>query len=135
VAHVTGAVAMWLSTHPTGTPDQAHAAIIEYSTKGVVGDPQGAPNRLLFRPKDPNVSSMSCRSDPIQTLTCTMTHAHASGAVSIRWYLDGTAVPAWNNRTSVQGVCGRSTTRVRVSITASNGTDAAEDFFPCEFNG
>ena len=134
--HAAGVAALHLATHPTATPAQVQAAVIDYATKNVVRDPgSGSPNRLLYRPKDPNVAGLSCRSDPIATISCSMSHAHTTGTVAIRWYTDGTHVPAWNDRTSITGNCSSAVPRVRVTITAANGSDFSEDVFACEYNG
>ncbi len=45
--HVTGAVAMYLAAHPTATPAEVTAALLEGATRDKVADPQGSPNRLL----------------------------------------------------------------------------------------
>ncbi|MGB8702094.1 MAG: S8 family peptidase [Thermosynechococcaceae cyanobacterium] len=47
--HVAGAAALYLQKNPTATPAAVATALINKSTKGVVIDPQGSPNRLLFR--------------------------------------------------------------------------------------
>ncbi|MCK2238789.1 MULTISPECIES: S8 family serine peptidase [unclassified Crossiella] len=49
--HVAGAVARYLSAHPSATPAQVQAALISGSTTGVVrnGGPD-SPNRLLHLP-------------------------------------------------------------------------------------
>lgn len=44
---VTGAVALYLELHPKATPAEVKAALIENSTKDIVIDPKGSPNRLL----------------------------------------------------------------------------------------
>lgn len=46
--HVTGAAALYLAAHPDATPAQVSDALIAASTKDVVKNPGGAPNRLLF---------------------------------------------------------------------------------------
>ncbi|WP_203903998.1 S8 family serine peptidase [Virgisporangium aliadipatigenens] len=46
--HVAGMAALYLQTHPTATPAQVHAALVDTSTKNVVTDPRGTPNRLLY---------------------------------------------------------------------------------------
>ena len=46
--HVAGAAALLLSANPTWTPAQVASALISNSTKGVVTDTVGSPNRLLY---------------------------------------------------------------------------------------
>jgi subtilisin family serine protease len=46
--HVVGLVARYLQTSPKATPAQVTAALVAASTKNVVIDPWGAPNRLLY---------------------------------------------------------------------------------------
>ncbi|MCW2804973.1 MAG: putative family peptidase [Propionibacteriaceae bacterium] len=46
--HVTGAVARFLQSKPTATPAQVNAALAGRATRGVIADPQGSPNLLLF---------------------------------------------------------------------------------------
>lgn len=45
--HVTGAVAMYLAAHPTATPPEVKAALLDGATPGKVSDLRGSPNRLL----------------------------------------------------------------------------------------
>jgi subtilisin family serine protease len=47
-AHVAGVVAEFLSKSPGSTPAQVTSAIINAATTGVLTDPVGSPNRLLF---------------------------------------------------------------------------------------
>ncbi len=44
---VTGAVALYLELHPDATPSEVKQALIDNSTKDIVGDAMGSPNRLL----------------------------------------------------------------------------------------
>ena len=47
--HVTGAAALWLSEHPSGSPAQVAAALTGNATPGVILDPgDGSPNLLLY---------------------------------------------------------------------------------------
>ncbi|WP_251091708.1 S8 family peptidase [Streptomyces sp. Caat 7-52] len=47
--HVTGAAALWLSAHPTATPADVQAALIDSATAGKIKDARaGTPNRLLW---------------------------------------------------------------------------------------
>ncbi|HWS33474.1 MAG TPA: S8 family peptidase [Actinoplanes sp.] len=47
--HVAGAAALYLANHPSDTPAQVHAAIVNNATTGVVTSPgTGSPNRLLY---------------------------------------------------------------------------------------
>jgi subtilisin family serine protease len=47
--HVAGAAALYLATHPSDSPAQVQAAIVDNATTGVVGSPgSGSPNRLLY---------------------------------------------------------------------------------------
>ena len=45
--HVTGAAAVYLSTHPSAAPTAVRAALVRAATTGVVGDAQTDPARLL----------------------------------------------------------------------------------------
>ncbi|SFL28270.1 S8 family serine peptidase [Lysobacter sp. cf310] len=46
--HVAGVVALYLSTHPSATPDEVHAAIMNNATAGkVTGNLRGSPNFML----------------------------------------------------------------------------------------
>ena len=46
--HVAGVVALYLATHPSATPDEVHAAIVNNATAGkVTGNLRGTPNLLL----------------------------------------------------------------------------------------
>ncbi|CCH31140.1 S8 family peptidase [Actinosynnema sp. NPDC047251] len=45
--HVSGAAALLLSVNPALTPAQVATALVNDSTKSVVSDPRGSPNRLL----------------------------------------------------------------------------------------
>ncbi len=51
--HVAGAVALLLEAEPTASPAQVAAALVDGATTGVVGDPNGSPNRLLRSPSIP----------------------------------------------------------------------------------
>jgi hypothetical protein len=133
---VTGVAALYLAENPTATPAQVHAALVEYATRNeVINAGSGSPNRLLYRPKQPTVTFLSCRSDPPQLMSCSTGHAHADAPVSIRWYHNGTHVPAWDNRLSILDLCYTSQVRIQVRLTAGNGSDRASDLFNCEFNG
>lgn len=46
--HVSGAVAVYLQTNPTATVAQVLNWLVNNATTGVVQDPQGSPNRLLY---------------------------------------------------------------------------------------
>ncbi|GAA0461870.1 hypothetical protein Ade02nite_16490 [Paractinoplanes deccanensis] len=46
--HVAGAAALHLQSNPGATPAQVHAALVDVATTGVVVDPKGSPNRLLY---------------------------------------------------------------------------------------
>jgi len=46
--HVTGIASRYLQRHPSATPSQVAAALRAAATRGVVGDPQGAPNLLAY---------------------------------------------------------------------------------------
>jgi subtilisin family serine protease len=46
--HVAGVAAIYLSANPTATPAAVASALIGNATAGVVTDPAGSPNRLLF---------------------------------------------------------------------------------------
>ena len=46
--HVAGAAALYLQTHQSATPNEVGGVIRHTATKNVVGNPMGAPNRLLF---------------------------------------------------------------------------------------
>ncbi|WP_203901885.1 S8 family peptidase [Virgisporangium aliadipatigenens] len=45
--HVAGAIAVYLSGHPTATPAQVRDALVNGATAGKVTDPKGSPNKLL----------------------------------------------------------------------------------------
>jgi uncharacterized protein (TIGR03382 family) len=45
--HVTGVAAAYLGSHPTATPAQVTAALVNGATRDAVTDPAGSPNRLL----------------------------------------------------------------------------------------
>lgn len=46
-----------------------------------------------------------------------------SGAVEIRWTINGGAVPSWDNKTFVSGGCGAGTV-IEVRVTNSSGSAA-----------
>ena len=46
--HVAGVAALYLASNPGATPAQVENAIIANATTGVVGNPAGSPNRLLY---------------------------------------------------------------------------------------
>lgn len=46
--HVAGVAALYLEQNPSATPTRAKGVIVNNSTKDVVKDPKGAPNRLLY---------------------------------------------------------------------------------------
>lgn len=46
--HVAGVAAIYLSANPTATPAAVASALIGNATAGVVTDPAGSPNRLLY---------------------------------------------------------------------------------------
>lgn len=48
--HVAGAAARYLQTDPTACPATTAEIITAKANSGVVGDPQGSPNKLLFTP-------------------------------------------------------------------------------------
>jgi subtilisin family serine protease len=45
--HVAGAIAVYLSSHPTATPAQVRDALVNSATANKVTDPKGSPNKLL----------------------------------------------------------------------------------------
>ncbi|WP_158549258.1 S8 family serine peptidase [Lysobacter silvisoli] len=46
--HVAGVAALYLATHPSATPDEVHAAIVDNATPGkITGNLRGSPNLLL----------------------------------------------------------------------------------------
>ncbi|WP_331875643.1 S8 family serine peptidase [Longimicrobium sp.] len=48
--HVAGVAALYLQSHPTAAPGAVAQAIDSTATSGVVLDPTGSPNKLLFSP-------------------------------------------------------------------------------------
>lgn len=46
--HVAGVAALYLEANPTASPAQVNQAIIQAATTGIVGDPMGTPNLLLY---------------------------------------------------------------------------------------
>jgi subtilisin family serine protease len=47
--HVAGTAALYLSVHPSATPQQVAAAIVNNATNNKVSNPgTGSPNKLLF---------------------------------------------------------------------------------------
>jgi subtilisin family serine protease len=62
--HVTGAVALYLSTHPDATPAQVTQALVAGATLGRVTDPQGSPNRLLATSVADSVAPMAAITSP-----------------------------------------------------------------------
>lgn len=46
--HVTGAAAIYLSTHTSAQPAEVAAAVLDASTNGVLADVQGSPNKLVY---------------------------------------------------------------------------------------
>ncbi|GAA4687475.1 hypothetical protein GCM10023347_48870 [Streptomyces chumphonensis] len=46
--HVTGAAAIYLSTHTSAAPAEVAAAVLDASTNGVLADVQGSPNKLVY---------------------------------------------------------------------------------------
>jgi subtilisin family serine protease len=68
--HVAGAAALTLQAHPTWTPAQVNAAIVDSATTGVVGSPgAGSPNRLLYSLSGaPSISSFTPTSESVGSL-------------------------------------------------------------------
>jgi subtilisin family serine protease len=68
--HVAGAAALVLQAHPTWTPAQVNAAIVDSATTGVVGSPgAGSPNRLLYSLVGvPSISSFTPTSESVGSL-------------------------------------------------------------------
>lgn len=46
--HVAGVVALYLESHPTALPDEVNRAVSQSATAGIVKDPMGTPNLLLY---------------------------------------------------------------------------------------
>jgi subtilisin family serine protease len=64
--HVAGAAAVLLSEHPTWTPAQVTRDLLLKATNGVISDPMGSPNRLLFSaPIAPPVNDDFAAATPI----------------------------------------------------------------------
>ncbi len=65
--HVTGVVANYLQDHPTATPAEATAAVLDNATPDMVTDPgQDSPNRLLFQAGPPVTLSTGLEADQLR---------------------------------------------------------------------
>ncbi|GAA4891909.1 peptidase inhibitor I9 [Stackebrandtia albiflava] len=133
--HVAGAAAMILSTNPGWTPQQVKTRLVDDSTKNVISDPKGSPNRLLYvgsgeQGTAPVVDYVFCESGNWRFI-CHMSYA-AEGTVTIRWTYNGSAYPAGDGRTVVNGNCARnSSPRVTVTVSNAAGADTASTVFQC----
>jgi hypothetical protein len=56
----------------------------------------------VFLPPKPVINSLSCQVSNWTQLSCNVS---ASGWTQLRWFVDNSPRPAWNNQTSVQGGC------------------------------
>jgi subtilisin family serine protease len=54
--HVAGAAALWLADHPYDTPGMVANALLTNATPGLITDPVGSPNLLLYAPVPDNVT-------------------------------------------------------------------------------
>ncbi|TDD38148.1 trypsin-like serine protease [Actinomadura sp. KC06] len=90
--HVAGAVAVWLHANPGATAKQAHDAIVNAATQGVVKNPgTRSPNKLLnvqFGPGDPGPGGPAAKftaSCAITAPSCAFDASVSTGATSYRW--------------------------------------------------
>lgn len=144
--HVAGVAALFLSAFPTATPQQVQDAIITASTKGVVIDPAGSPNRLLYSgafagsvPTPPSITVLSPNGGEVQDASATMTvRWSASDPDGIQYFdvevsFDGVNYSAVSGCTHLAGSArscatsspGPATVRARVRVTAVDIFDAA----------
>jgi hypothetical protein len=78
----------------------------------------------------PVINRLDCESVD-SAFTCTVAFTGGVGAVSIRWFLGGGAMPAFNNLTVMTGGCEpRLTYTVRVMLTDSTGASSARSVSP-----
>jgi subtilisin family serine protease len=125
--HVAGAAAIILSANPTWTTGPVAKRLYADATNGVVSDPSGSPNRLLYAGTantKPIITRLQCDSGNSQFL-CTLSYHVWSGSVSVSWNLNGVAVPGWNGQTAVNGSCTTSTVlQAVVSNSQGSGTQS-----------
>jgi len=94
--HVTGAAALYLSSNPSATAAQVHAAIVDNAATGVVVSPgPGSPNRFLdvsdLGGGQPGGPVASFTADCAGTLDCSFDGTASTGASSYAWtFGDGT---------------------------------------------
>ena len=121
--HAAGVAALYLATQPTASPATVRNALTNNATANVVGDPQGAPNRLLYSrfgastppPAPPTITSLSCVFDG-RTSDCYVQYTSATPA-SVTWNR-GSSDGSWS-----YDVCGLRTTAFR-TMSTSDGIGA-----------
>ena len=88
--HVAGVVARYLQIHPGSTPAQTAAALVTASTKSVVKDAAGSPNRLLYaaRTSVPGLptSVTASKSDTAKTATIKWSAPSSNGGKAVTSY-------------------------------------------------
>jgi subtilisin family serine protease len=136
--HVTGAAALYLAKRPGATPAQVRNQLVTNSTKNKVTVPgTGSPNRLVYRVRGVVVSTSDCDSANSR-FECTVGSAGGVAPIAIRWYLNGSQVPAWNDRTFVMSSCAAGSTvtvRMVVSDALGGSTDEATHSILCRSAG
>lgn len=75
----------------------------------------------------PVINSLHCEYTGNSQFFCSLS---ASGWTQIRWSLNGSARTAWNDQTTVNGLCNGST-RVDVRVSNSQGTTERNSFINC----
>ncbi|GMU06373.1 hypothetical protein ASNO1_26260 [Corallococcus caeni] len=102
--YVTGAVAMYLQGHPTATPAQVAAALINNATQGIITDTQGSPNRLLhtlYPPVGPNdvgvLSGSGSCPDPAKRVTISLDNEDSNQASRVNGWTGATSVDSNGN--------------------------------------
>ena len=86
--HVAGVVALYLSENPTASPNAVTNAILGATTKNIVSDPMGSPNRLLYSRvvSEPVPSPVGkAPSGTISDTTPTYTWTSVTGATSYNY--------------------------------------------------
>jgi serine protease len=123
--HVAGAAAIYLSGKPNATPAEVASAIISASTKDVVSDPVGSPNRLLYsRFTPPNCGLASGNF----TLFAQQSLKSCDGRLALVMQSDGNLVlykggtPLWASQT--QGSNHRAVMQSDGNLVVYNGNNA-----------